>query len=490
MKLTRLCALLLALLTLTVTLAACGDGDGNGTSTDAITTEAPAGSDPTPGETTRLYPDFPDKSYGGTPFNILRYDSEGKHGWTGIPNDIMINEGTGEVLNDAVYARNRSVSERFGVNIVAITPKASVSVDLQTSVLAGDGQYDLVDQCLNEVSRLFNLGLITSLDTIDVDLSMPWFDQNSIDSFTISGKMFAAVSDITYIDKLSTVVTFYNKAVGENIGMSSLYADALAGDWTLERMLSYASAVSSDMNSDGKMDQNDAYCISCQNDGSYFLLHSAGIKVIENNGGTLTYNLNTEEAIGALEKIFGIMNDNSIYFNRQVFSVETMALSEMFSKGQALFMIRPLQSLYDLRNYKCDFEIVPVPKYYNDQEQYFVPINTYGATIICVPKGAADYEKVSLVFEALAVESHYQVMPVFYDVVLDVKLVDNAEASKVLDTVFENRVYDLGMIWNFGSIRSSIVTANMTAIASTLKRVEKPMGKAIDALLDEIAKME
>jgi hypothetical protein len=334
------------------------------------------------------------------------------------------------------------------------------------------------------------MGLITSFDDINVDLTMPWFDQNSIESFTISGKLFGAVSDVTYIDKLSTVVTFYNKSLADKIGIKELYKTALDGKWTLETMLSYSTAVTSDLNSDGKMDQNDAYCISCQNDGSYYFLHSAGILVAENDGTNITYTLGSEEAVTALEKIFSIMNDKSIYFNRQVYSMATADVSAMFAKEQALFMIRPLQSLYDLRNIDSDFGIIPVPKYYNDQEKYYVPVNTYGATIICIPKSAGDLEKTSLVFEALAAESHYQVMPSFYNVVLDLKLVEDTEASQILDLVFANRVYDLGMIWNFGSIRSTIVVPNMTAIASNLKRSEKLVQNAITTLLQEVAKLE
>ncbi len=487
MKFTRIIALFLSLLVLAAAAVSCGSGEGK---TDETTT-APVGtnSETTVGETTRLYPEFPVKDYGGKDFNILRYDSETVHGWAGIPNDIMINETNGEILNDSVYSRNRAVEDRFNVKIVSIAHGSGLSTVLQASVLAGDNTYDLVDQSLNEVSRLFNMGLITSFDDINIDLTMPWFDQNSIESFTISGKLFGAVSDVTYIDKLSTVVTFYNKSLADKIGITDLYKTALDGNWTLDKMLSYSSAVTADLNSDGKMDQNDAYCISCQNDGSYYFLHSAGILVAENDGTNITYTLNSEKSITALERIFSIMNDKSIYFNRQTYSVATADVSAMFAKEQALFMIRPLQSLYDLRNIDSAFGIIPVPKYYADQEKYNVPVNTYGATIICIPKSAGDLEKTSLVFEALAVESHYQVMPSFYNVVLDLKLVADNEASQILDLVFANRVYDLGMIWNFGNIRSTIVVSNMTAIASSLKTSEKLVKNAINTLYDEVVKL-
>jgi ABC-type glycerol-3-phosphate transport system substrate-binding protein len=489
-KISRLISLVMALLVLAAISASCAGGESKNNETTVSVSGPDNTAAGTNGETTRLYPEFPEKNYGGSVFNILRYDSETANGWTGIPNDIMIAETNGEILNDSVYSRNRSVEDRFNVKITTTEHGSGLSSLLQTSVLAGDNLYDMVDQCLNEVSRLFNMGLITSFDEINVDLGMPWFDQSSIKSFTISGKIFAAVSDVTYIDKLSTVVAFYNKSLAEKIGIADLYKTALDGDWTLDKMLSYSSAVTADLNSDGKMDQNDAYCISCQNDGSYFFLHSAGILVAENDGTNITYTLNSEKAISALENIFKIMNDTSIYFNRQLYGMQPAEVAAMFAKEQALFMIRPLQSLYDLRSLDASFGIIPVPKYYADQEKYYVPINTYGATIICIPKGAPDYEKTSLVFEALAAESHYRVMPSFYNVVLGTKLVNDPEASKVLDLVFANRVYDLGMIWNFGSIRGAIVVSNMVSVASNLKRFEKLVQSAIDTLYSDVAKLE
>jgi len=486
-SITRLLTLTLALLVLTATAVSCG---GREQTPEDTTTGAGAAETTSDDEATRLYPDFPDKDYGGADFNVLRYDSQTVHGWSEIPNDIMVNEPNGEILNDAVYARNQLVEERFGVRIVSIEDGKGLSQRLQTSVLAGDGTYDLVNQCLNEAGRLFNLGLIVSYDTLDMDLSMPWFDQNSIEGFTMSGKIFAAVSDVTFVDKLSTVVAFYNKGLAEKLDIPDLYETALSGNWTLEQMLSYASLVTADLNADGKMDQNDSYLISCQNDGSYYLLHSAGICTTINDGTNIRYNLSNERAISALEKIFSIMTDKNVYFNRQQYSLQPPEVAAMFANDQALFMLRPVQSLYDLRKLDVQFGIIPIPKFEASQENYSVPVNSWAATIICIPKDRVDYERISLVFEALAAESYYSIMPSFYDVVLGVKLVKDSTAAQVLDLVFANRLYDIGFIWNFGNIRGMIVVPSMTGIASAIQRTEKIVENAIKTFMSEIEKLK
>ena len=101
-----------------------------------------------------------------------------------------------------------------------------------------------------------------------------------------------------------------------------------------------------------------------------------------------------------------------------------------------------------------------------------------------------DYERISLVFEALAAESYYSIMPSFYDVVLGVKLVKDSTAAQVLDLVFANRLYDIGFIWNFGNIRGMIVVPSMTGIASAIQRTEKIVENAIKTFMSEIEKLK
>lgn len=482
----------LTLLVLLSAVACASDPSTVGSDTTPAEVQSVTSAETTPTETTRLYPELPDVNYGGTDFTVLYYDTVARHGWSYVPNDIQQDtDGGGDQLAGSVYLRNLTVEDRFGVNIKAYVPQgSSMKTTLSADILAGDDTYAMVDVCMNEVGNMFNLGLLTTIDALDIDYTQPWFDQRSVESFTIGGKRLAFVSDITYFDKLSTIVTLYNLSMGTDLGIGSLYATAKDGDFTLDTVLSYAEQVSRDLNDDGRMDQNDAYCISCQNDGAYYLLHSGGVRIVENDGQTLTFNLNNDRGISMLEKIYGIMADTSVYFNRRTAGITTTETAEMFANGQTLFMLRPLQSLYDLRSFNCDFEILPMPKYYAEQDDYCSPVNTYAATALCVPKGSKSYDRTAVIVEALAAESYYQVMPVLYDVVLDVRLTQSPESAEILDTVFANRVYDIGMMWNIGSARSTLVVPSMTAVASTVKRMAKGSQINIDSLLETMAGLE
>lgn len=491
----RIFVIALAILMLFPVLVACADpSQGNDTTTPSDATSAPSSSTTAPDAQTseRLYPTLPDVNYGDTEFNVLYYDPVARHGWTFIPNDIEQEGDNGEPLAASVYKRNVEIESRFGVKIKCFVPQGeSMTSALTASIMVGDDLFSMVDICMNEVGSLFNKGLLTTIDALDVDYDMPWFDGKSIDSFTIGGRRLACVSDAIYFDKMSTVVTLYNRAMGDSIGIGSLYQTVRDGSFTLDGVLAYAEQVSADLNNDGKMDKNDAYCISCQNDGAYFMLHSSGTRIVENDGSTLTFNINNEQGISMLEKIYKIMTDNTIYFNRmQPEKITPTQSAEMFANGQTLFMMRPLQTLYDLRAFKCDFEILPMPKFSENQTEYCSPVNTYSATCLCVPKGTKDYGRTSVILEALCAESHYEVMPVLYDVVLDVKLANSPESAEVLDTVFENRIYDIGMMWNIGNVRNKITEANPATVASTLKSMERVALTNIKNLLKQMEGIE
>ena len=105
MKSTRIIALLLAL----PTALAAGCGQNAGT---IETTETTALN--TTDETTSYVPELPDEDYEGYEFRILTRIE----GW-GIYNNenLVVEEENGEILNDAIYTRNRTVEERFNINL-------------------------------------------------------------------------------------------------------------------------------------------------------------------------------------------------------------------------------------------------------------------------------------------------------------------------------------------------------------------------------------
>ena len=87
----------------------------------------------------------------------------------------------------------------------------------------------------------------------------------------------------------------------------------------------------------------------------------------------------------------------------------------MFSENRVMFLVRPIQSLFLMRNIEADFGILPVPKVQENQQSYGSAVNPYSATLLCFPKTISDPERAGVILDALAWESHYTVIGPLYE---------------------------------------------------------------------------
>ena len=488
MKADRLAAVLLTFVILLMS-ASCGADSGNG----PVTT-APEASEP-PQETalteiTEVRPELPGSDFGGYVFRVVKYDIE-KQQWTGLINDIAVEAENGDVLNDAVYRRNLLVQEKYNFSI-SDKAVADVSSVLRQMVLAGTYDYDAVFQETLDFGKLLLGGYLTDLYGLPlINWEYPWWDHASAESLAIKGKLFGIFSDITLIDKYSTYITMFHKGMAESYGLPDLYQTVLDGGWTIDRMTELSRDVSKDLNGDGIYDRKDVYGIACQNDGLYILMHGCGAKFAEPDGnGIPTDIFGKEKTITTVQKIVSVMTDPQLYFNRQVFSMTVQECIDMFSNNQALFFIRPLQTVEVLRSMENDYGIIPIPKYAEEDTEYHCTINKWTASIMCVPLLVEDPARTAAILEELAAESHYTVMPAYYKTVLGEKIVRDEESGGMLDLIFASRMYDIGYLYDFGKFCDTLMTTisktNDANISSLYAANQTVIQKAIDDFIAAI----
>ena len=437
----------------------------------------------------RITLDTAGKDYGGDTFHIVNYDNVTDNQWGGIPDDIFCEEESGDVLGDAVYQRNRTVEEALNIKITSEKMAATVMPDsIRKSVMAGNTDYDAVFPSMQLLPQFINGGLIVDLNTLEgLDLSYPWWDQNAISLLTVSDRLFSVVSDITFIDKLACMTTFFNKEMAEQNDVGDLYAMVENGEWTFDKMMTLSQGVSKDINGDGKYDQFDSYGLSSQNDIIYVMLHSAGLRICENTKDGVSFVLGKEAAIDVLETTFEMMADGQRFFNRQAFGLTVADGINMMIENRTLFLTRPLQTMMVLRDMQADFGIIPYPKYYEGQESYHVAVNPYAATTMVVPNVMEDPAKTVDVLQLLACESYYQVIDPFYNLVLDTKLTRDDQAAGMLDIIFASRLYDIGTICNFGGIFSPTLVGSAGKPVSSLVESNKTVvNKDIEKFMESI----
>jgi len=136
------------------------------------------------------------KTYDGKNFNIISRETQTKQ--------FDVGEETGDIINDAVYMRNRTVEEKFDVAIKVISVAGEWDTQntflntLKNSIMAGDAAFDLVDGYAAYIGSLIGAGLyLNLLDIPHLRLTEPWWSQHAVNELTIKGKLFVVPGDIT-----------------------------------------------------------------------------------------------------------------------------------------------------------------------------------------------------------------------------------------------------------------------------------------------------
>ncbi|MBQ3861828.1 MAG: hypothetical protein II680_14110 [Clostridia bacterium] len=353
---------------------------------------------------------------------------------------VTADEETGEVLNDAIFKRNLATEDLLNMKITAIDQNGARDT-AERSIKGGDDAYDLV---LDNTSPAFKMALggsVLSYDSIDsIDTENPWWERNSLRDFSIANHVYYAVSlfDTTHYDYVRTLM--FNKGMREEFGLEDPYELVREDRWTLDQMEKMGLAVANDVNGNGQWDDEDRYgYTSWSRNGCEMYVYAIG--------GKLSVNKDENDL-----PFFDL--DDIFYYDR--FDAVTNLLAkegykanfgtagnhgglDYFIAGQTLFFSESLGNSHSLRDMDTDFGFLPGPKYNEEQKEYY----SFGGTPYCelVPITASDPERTGYVMETLAWASQDTIVPAFYDVTLNGKVIRDTESGPMLDIIFDTLSY-------------------------------------------------
>ncbi len=483
-------------------LAASVIGCGDAGNVQAETTAAaePAESTAAALETeadTRVYPTLPEANFGGYDFRIMTKGSFNAH-WTAM--DIFAEATNGDPINDAVYNRNTAVMDRYNFKITEITDFENISGAVGKAVKAGDDAYDMVSAGMNGgVEQMIQGQYLLDLHEVpNLDLSKPWYDQNANKELSVGGKLYATAGDLLIMDDDATWSVLFNKEMATRYDLPDLYEAVENGTWVIDDMLTYCTTVASDINGDGKMDENDQWGNICENYNLYAYIVGCGLRVVDKDENDLPYyNVETEAFFNAFEKGHAINgNFDLVLSTAGVPALATMpsqgrlnACDLMFTSGKVLFYTTGLNRVTLFREMETDFGILPMPKYDAAQEGYHHPISLWCSNSITVPTTASDPARTGHIIEALSAESKYTLTPAYYERTLKTKASRDEESAAILDIIFATRVFDLGNMYNWGGMFDAICGLTLTTdpnLTSTIEKKEKAADKALQKFLESI----
>ncbi len=484
-------------------------GCGNSTVNTAEET-APAVSEPTPdavepaAEETEvtsaslITEKFGGQNYEGREFRILGFDVGG-HFANNISNTFMevwAEEYNGEIINDAIYDRNAQASELLNITIVpqlVITP-ADMATRIKQAVSAAADDFDAALQSLSNLgSTLQNNELANFLNFPTIDTSSPWYDQNSVDTFTLFGeKLYWLTGDYMLLDDYAVHVIFFNKDLVTNAGQELPYDTVREGDWTLDKFCAMTKAAELDVNGDGRMVIGTDIVAHLENHDKikHWVYGCRERSITINEDKTLEIDTLSERQVNVVERLYHYTVEEGMTYS---ISDDTQ-LSPAFKSGLASSYCIALAFINQYRDMDDDFGIVPMPKYDETQEDYGHYISNYAATALCAPLTVYDRDFVGTCLETLSAFSTDTVNTALYDVLLTSKLVRDEESVEMLEIALSTKYYDWAVDFPWGSTFETAYngvydkkTFNYVSAATSALKVQTKM---LERLIDKISEFE
>ena len=447
-------------------LAACG---GSEVSND---TTASAGGDTTAAPVeTEVTDDIPELDFGGAPFRVLTAD------FSGYPTRTFSAEQTGDILDDALFARNQYLEERFNIEIEEITVSnfiKDISPAIRTVVLAGDPAYELAMMVDRFALNIGMEGCLYSYNDLPyIDLDKPYWNQQVKEDFSVDGKLFFCYGDDNLVFFQNTTILTFNKQLAEQYKLDDPYQLVYDGKWTYDRFMEMNAAVTNDLNGDSVMDINDQWGTIMATNMFYanFWLQD-GLKLVEKDEDDLPYfNVPGNDALQSILVRLAEDSKKGCFYDMDTRTdynefLNTSApanydgsrldnLMKLFTMNKSLFASATFIHVINARTMEADFGILPFPATEEKEPGYIYGSRTFGGFPYVVPASTENLEMVSAVMEASAYYAHQNVIPVLYDKVLKVKNTRDEDSVNMMDMIRRNRITDLGETYWWDNVENT-----------------------------------
>lgn len=495
----RLFAAWLCTLLVIPTAVSCADGnaaptkDTAGTENQSETVKEET-VDPTQAALNNAIAKLDGKDYAGYTFRIMDRSEEQDPNWETI--DVWSESENGDTINDAVYQRNRLLEENLNIKITEEKVK-NPYVNAKTSIMAGSDDFDIFTDGLSLLATLAVEGYLVDLNTVpSLNLSADWWDQDMNHDLSIINKLFFCTGDISIMDNYGTWCVMFNKDIASNYDLENIYEHVNAGTWTIPLMYQMAKEVTKDIDGNGVLDDTDQWGFLTESYNEYGLWAAGAQHITAKDADDLPIlDAYSDRSVDVINLVTQFTQDTSctLIADKVKDGTGCAFTNEHFGSGNALFIYGGMWLITKYRAYDVNFGIVPAPKYDESQTRYYNTYSYSNCTAFSVPTTTADIARTGTITEAMAEISKYTLTPAYYEVALKGKFIRDEESAEMLDIILAQRAYDLGMIFNWGNMFSTITslsTSKNADFASSYAKRESATQKAIDKFIEQLDALE
>lgn len=480
------------MLSVSALLVACG-GDGDESSNTSV--------GQTSGDTLEDVLTMPEFKWEGedySEFNVLIYSNEVQSTYYCEDVEPNLYDATDENLNNAVIKRNDEILTKYGVTVKGV-PVKDVAADLKEDITSDLRLYDAALPFMSAAATLAQEGYLWDLNEFSdyLHFDKPWWDKSASESLSIGNKLYFATGDISIMPKIvSTAITFNKEMLKSNFPDVDLYQMVKDKTWTFDKMIEMSREVTADTDGTAGMTYNDTWGLSSSyGDVSAFFI-AAGKNYIKKDSEDLpVISFNDTASTTLIQKILQdlqlkdewVFHCNTVNDGSDIWVISL----DVFGQNRALFRTSAFSAIKKLRAYDDaqEFGIVPFPLMTEEQDEYYTYCSARFAYCAVIPTSLTreEAEFSAYMLEVMAFGGRKHITPAYYDTTLKFRDLRDDESAEMLDLVFSNVVYDLGIVYDFGQIGnmiSGLMSSNSTNIVSTFESKKDLIQTAIDECVE------
>ncbi len=489
----HICILLL-LSMLCGTCASCASNTTTAEDESTAQTDAPV----TETETTEadlyaaMLAEVPTGDYGGYDFQMLNNESNFAYTL------MTAEELTGESINDAVYNRNTTVSDKLNITITEnMISYGKVTEEMKACITAGDDTYSCFWNESHFVAPFALRGeLLNVNDMTAIDLEKPWWNGSALEEISFGDYQYFLVGDLHLMFKESYWMCGFNKDIVDENGLEDPYALVREGDWTMDTMQEYMRTVAQDLDGNGEINLGDRFGVTCYIGCTHAFVIAADEAYIERDeSGVPQIKTPDDRFYAVYEKLVSLLyapEADYVCLDGKTKGLEPDEWHEVFSSGHALFYLEPVGSLKKLRDMDAEFGIVPFPKYNTEQQDYVTYIAGYAA--FCgVPITTSDMERTGVILENLCAQSYGELRNAYVETTLNFKYIRDQESVEMLNLILESGRFSLTDTLGVSTPPSTYLqnaTAGKAELASAYAKIIDAAKKLLSENIQKLMKAE
>ncbi len=434
-------------------------------------------------------PNIEAKDYGGYEFTFLT-----EEGTSYNTRYIVADEETGEMLSGAITQRNKAIEDKYNVKIKQ-KKVDDVVTSVRSSILSGVVDYDAILAAGRDLASMTIEGLLYDLNKIErFDYTKSYWDSNACEQLEIAGKLYftnCALNIHSY-----GYAMFFNEKIMSDKGLKTPHEYMAENNWNIDTWAMLVKSVSEDLDKNGKMSLGDRFGMLSDHTYASIMAYSAGIRTTtKNEEGIPVITLMDDQT--KLKTVFEKVNE--VFMNKKVvacnrcdnkethgFATTFAYTRHLFTQDCFMFHIDDVTATKHFTQMDSKYGIAPLPKYDSNQENYLSMYEPY-YNLVALPNDVniKDAQRTYNIIEDMNYYSNEIVRPQYEESLLKRKYDRNDASEETLQILRDNTVYDVGLCYEIGNVRSAVFNLNLCTKVDVVRQYQKSK-KTIETALDHI----